>query len=133
MHFIVGGKVGHILYVLPVYGGRENWVKLYEPCTRPCLCVYIAYVCVYRQGLSQKGGPEAHALTYYHLNGYPFKRNNSLLDKGPLLKGKNLLLLSKFFPLRVDSIQGRLPYPGKQKESHKNCSPFCENFRTISE
>ena len=39
---------------------------------------------------------EAQASTYFHLelnvNGYPFKRSNSLLDKGQLFKGKNLLL-----------------------------------------
>ena len=51
-----------------------------------------------------------------NVNRYPFKRSNSLLDKGQLLKGKN------FFPLGVDTIFERLPYAGKQRESHKTCS-----------
>ena len=38
------------------------------------------------------------------VNGYPFKRSNSLLDKGQLSIEKNLLLQSKFFPLRVDPV-----------------------------
>ena len=30
-----------------------------------------------------------------NVNGYPFKNGNSLLDKGQLLKGKNLLLIGE--------------------------------------
>ena len=39
-----------------------------------------------------------------NVNGYPFKKSNSFLNKGQLFKEKNLLLQSKFFTLRVDPI-----------------------------
>ena len=77
---------------------------------------------------------EAQASTYMllfnifsselNVNGYPFKRSNSPQNKGQLVNGKNLLLQSKFFPLRVDPIQERLPHAGKQRESKKKLFLF---------
>lgn len=52
---MVGGKVGHILYVLPVYGGRENWVKQFMNLVNDhaCACILRMYVCV-DKGLTRK-------------------------------------------------------------------------------
>ena len=58
------------------------------------------------------------------MNGYPFKRSNSLLDKGQLFKGKNLLLQEQILSFKSSPVEERLPCPGKHRESHKSCSPF---------
>ena len=49
---------------------------------------------------------------------YPFKKSNSLLNKGRLFKGKNLLLKGKFFPLRVDPIFNKVIPIQESRESH---------------
>ena len=65
------------------------------------------------------------------VNGYTFKGSNSVIfivashiNGGHLIKVKICSHRSKFFPLRVDPILGRLCPPGKQTGSHENCLPL---------
>ena len=61
--------------------------------------------------------------------GYTFRRNNSsifasLSDEGQLINERICFSGSKFFPLRVDPVLEKFCHPGKQKGSHKSCSPL---------
>ena len=78
--------------------------------------------------LSFKHTPE---VCLHKVNGYISRGSNSvilifasLLNGSLLLKGKNLLLRSKFFPLRVDFILEGFYPSGNQTGSQKKLFPF---------
>ena len=65
------------------------------------------------------------------VNGYTFRGSNSVslvvashTNWGHLIKERICSHWSKFFPLRVDPILGRLYPPGKQTGSQENCLPL---------
>ena len=65
------------------------------------------------------------------VNGYTFRGSNSVIfivashiNWGHIIKERLCSHWSKFIPLRVDPILGRLCPSGKQTGSHENCLPL---------
>ena len=73
-----------------------------------------------------------HICICFKKNEYTFRESNSAILisasilKGPTLEEKNLLLRSKFFPLRIDLVLQELHSQQKQTGSQENCS-ICKN------
>ena len=84
--------------------------------------------CLQVRGIFLCGVPK---LIHLRLNGYTFRGSKSVififtyyLIRVPLVKRKICSHGSEFFPLRVDSILGRLRSPGNAKKKSRKLSPF---------
>ena len=102
-----------------------------------------SYVSLYRKRARQQKGSHTKNSTIklvvklwdvpinLKVNRYAFRGSNSVIfivasriKRGHLIKERICSRRSKFFPLRVDPIFGRLRPPGKHTGSHENCLPL---------